>query len=111
MHRVNRPRPEIRLNYQVDQKNKEVLLLIKDVLGGNISKQDLTDNFSFNISSYGSVRKIIKYFYIFHLQSRKYVNYLKWRKAYVITQEKGHLTQTGIDKITKLKNSMNRNSD
>lgn len=87
------------------------MLLIKDVLGGNISKQDLIYNFSLNISSFVSVRKIIKYFEAFHLQFRKYVNYLKWIKAYVIIQEKGPLTQTGIDKITKLKNSMNRNSD
>lgn len=87
------------------------MLLIKDVFGGNIYKQDLTDNFSLNISSFGSVRKILKYFDTFHLQSRKHVNYLKWRKAYIIIQEKGRLTQTGIDKNTKLKNSMNRNSD
>jgi uncharacterized C2H2 Zn-finger protein len=40
--------------------------------------------------------------------SSKYINFLKWRKAYIIIQNKGHLTKTGLDKIKKLKNTMNR---
>jgi hypothetical protein len=45
------------------------------------------------------------------LLSSKHVNYLKWRKAYIIVQGKDHLNLTGLDKITKLKNTMNRLSD
>jgi len=101
VNRVNKPRPEIRLNFQIDQKDKDVLLLIKDVFGGNISFQNPTNNYRLNISFFGSVRKIIKYFDTFHLQSRKHINYLKWREAYKIIQEKGHLTESGIEKITK----------
>ncbi len=87
VNRVNKPRPEIRLNFQIDQKDKDVLLLIKDVFGGNISFQNPTNNYRLNISFFGSVRKIIKYFDTFHLQSRKHINYLKWRKAYILIQE------------------------
>jgi hypothetical protein len=35
------------------------------------------------------------------------VNYLKWRKVYIIIQNKDHLTKKGIEKIIKLKSTMN----
>jgi len=121
--RVNKPRPEIRLNFQIDPpraiasldgagpgKDKDVLLLIKDVFGGNLGHRKSQDSYYYGSTSFGSAKKVINYFDTFHLQSRKHINYLKWRKAYIIIQEKGHLTESGIDKITKLKNSMNRNS-
>jgi hypothetical protein len=40
--------------------------------------------------------------------SSKQVNYLKWRKAYIIIQDKDHLNKDGLEKIIKLKNTMNR---
>jgi hypothetical protein len=110
VNRVNKPRPEIRLNFQIDQKDKYVLLLIKDVFGGNLGYRESQDSYYYGSTSFGSAKKVINYFDTFHLQSRKHINYLKWRKAYIIIQEKSHLTESGIDKITKLKNSMNRNS-
>ena len=114
VNRVNKPRPEIRLNYQVvacAQKDKEVLLRIKDLFGGNLGYRESQDSYYYGSTSFGSAKKVINYFDTFHLQSKKHINYLKWRKAYVIIQEKDHLTESGIDKITKLKNSMNRNSE
>ena len=87
------------------------MLLIKDVFGGNLGYRESQDSYYYGSTSFGSAKKVISYFDTFHLQSRKHVNYLKWRKAYIKIQEKGHLTESGIDKITKLKNSMNRNSE
>ncbi len=110
VNRDNKPRPEIRLNYQIDQKDNNVLLLIKEVFGGNIGYRKSQDTYYYGSTSFGSALKVIKYFDNFHLQSSKHNNYLKWRKAYLTIQEKQHLTEAGIDKILKLKNSMNRNS-
>ena len=42
--RVNKPKPEIRLNFQIDQKDKDVLLLIKDVFGGNLGYRERHDS-------------------------------------------------------------------
>ena len=105
-----RPQGEIRLNFQIDQKDNNVLLLIKEVFGGNIGYRNSQDTYYYGSTSFGSAKKVINYFDHFHLQSSKYINYLKWRKAYIIIQEKNHLTETGLDKICKLKNSMNRYS-
>jgi len=78
---------EIRLNFQIDQKKDDLLLLIKNFLGGNIgyrkSKDTESENlYTYDSSSLGSARKVIKYFDKYHLLSHKHVDYLKWRKTY-----------------------------
>ena len=110
VNREDKVKPEIRLNFQIDQKDNNVLLLIQEVFGGNIGYRKSQDTYYYGSTSFGSAKKVINYFDHFHLQSSKQINYLKWRKAYIMVQEKKHLTETGIDNIIKLKNSMNRNS-
>lgn len=108
--RENRLKPEIRLNFQIDQKDNHVLLLIKKIFGGYLGYRKNQNTYYYGSTSFGSAKKVINYFDNFHLQSSKYVSYLRWRKAYIIIQEKRHLTEKGINNIIKLKNSMNRNS-
>jgi hypothetical protein len=79
-------------------------------LVGNIGYRSSQDTYYYGSTSFGSAKKVIKYFDNFHLQSTKYNNYIKWRKTYIIVQAKDHLTEIGIDKVLKFKNSMNRNS-
>ena len=102
---------EVRLNYQIDQKNYDLLILIKNFLGGNIGYRKSQDTYYYGSISFGSARKVINYFDQYHLQSTKHINYLKWRKTYLLIQEKKHLTVPGLEKIYKLKNTMNRFSD
>jgi hypothetical protein len=81
--------------------------LIKDTLGGNIGYRKSQDTYYYNSTSFGSAKKVIKYLAHYHMLSSKYLNYLKWRKAYILVQAKKHLTPEGKDKIFKLKHSMN----
>lgn len=111
INRSNLPRQdkyEVRLNFQIDQKKDNVLLLIKDFLGGNIGYRKSQDTYYYGSTSFGSAKHVIKYFDYFNLLSSKHVNYLKWRKAYIIIQDKDHLNKDGLEKIIKLKNTMNR---
>lgn len=109
---VNRNnKTEVRLNYQIDQKKNDLLILIKNFLGGNIGYRKSQDTYYYGSTSFGSARKVIKYFDKYHLQCTKHINYLKWRKTYLLIQEKKHLTVPGLEKIYKLKNTMNRFSD
>ena len=98
---------EIRLNYQVDQKKKDLLILIKNFIGGNIGYRGNQDTYYYESTSFGSARNVIKYFNKYHMLSNKHVNYLKWRKAYILIQNKDHLNEEGIKKIIRLKNTMN----
>ena len=104
----NNNKTEVRLNFQIDQKQNELLILIIKFLGGNIGYRKTQDTYYYGSTSFGSAKKVIKYFDNFHLLSSKHVNYLKWRKAYIIIQNKEHLTNLGLEKIKKLKKSMNR---
>jgi LAGLIDADG endonuclease/Cytochrome C and Quinol oxidase polypeptide I len=99
---------ETRLNFQIDQKKDIILVLIKNYLGGNIGYRSSQDTYYYGSTSFGSAKKVINYFDKFHLLSSKHINYLKWRKAYLIIQSKNHLNKDGIEKIIKLKKSMSR---
>jgi Cytochrome C and Quinol oxidase polypeptide I/LAGLIDADG endonuclease len=99
---------EVCLNFQIDQKKNELLLLIKEFLGGNIGYRKSQDTYYYGSTSFGSAKKVINYFDHYHLLSTKHINYLKWRKAYIIIQNKDHLEKSGLDKISKLKSTMNK---
>jgi len=111
---------EVRLNFKIDQKKESgapggrpeaILLLIKKFLGGNIGYRKSQDRYYYDSTSFGSAQNVINYFDYFHLLSSKHVNYLKWRKAYIIIQNKDHLNKNGLEKIIKLKSTMNRLND
>jgi len=106
---INRKnRTEVRLNFQIDKKKDKILILIKEYLGGNIGYRKSLDTYYYGSTSFGSAKKVINYFDHYHLLSSKHINYLKWRKTYIIIQNKYHLNNSGIEKIIKLKNTMNR---
>lgn len=102
---------EVRLNFQIDQKKETLLLLIKEFLGGNIGYRKSQDTYYYGSTSFGSAKKVINYFDRYFLLSSKHTNYLKWRKAYLVIQNKDHLNKNGLEKIMKLKRTMNRLSD
>jgi len=99
---------EVRLNYQIDQKKDYILILVKRFFGGNIGYRKSQDTYYYGSTSYGSAKKVINYFDHYHLLSTKHINFLKWRKAYVLIQNKDHLIEPGLTKIKKLKSTMNR---
>lgn len=106
-HSTRQNKTEVRLNFQIDQKKNKLLLLIKEFLGGNIGYRKSQDTYYYGSTSFGSAKKVINYFDHYHLLSTKHINYLKWRKAYIIIQNKDHLGKSGLDKISKLKSTMN----
>lgn len=94
---------EVRLNFQIDQKKNDILLLIKDFFGGNIGYRKIQDTYYYGSTSFGSAKNFINYFDYYHLLSSKHINYLKWRNAYLIIQNRDHLKKEGVEKIIKLK--------
>lgn len=104
---ITRNKPEVRLNYQIDQKSNILLMKIKNYLGGNIGYRKSQDIYYYSSTSFGSAKKIIEYFNQHNLQSRKHVSYLRWRKIYTLIQDREHLTDKGLKKILKLKSLIN----
>ena len=105
--RVARDKPEIRLNYQIDHKSDVLLMKIKNYIGGNIGYSKAQDTYYYGSTSFGSAKNVIEYFNKFNLQSRKHVSYLRWRKAYILIQNREHLTDNGLSKIMKIKALIN----
>lgn len=108
LEREKRVLPEIRLNLQIDQKKNDLLNLIKKQFGGNIGYRRSQNTYYYGSTNFGCAKAFINYFDKYHLLSTKYLNYCMWRKAYIIIQEKNHLTLEGLSKIKQLKMSMNR---
>lgn len=109
--RITKSKPEVRLNYQIDQKNDLLLTKIKDYLGGNIGYRKSQDTYYYGSTSFGSAKKVILYFDKYHLQSRKYISYLRWRKAYGLIQDKQYLTEIGLVKILRIKSLLNNHEE
>lgn len=86
-------RPEIRLNFQIDQKNNDILIEIKNYLGGNIGYRKSQDTYVYNSDSFGSAKKVINYFDRYHLLSLKHIDYLRFRKTYVRLNLAQHLNK------------------
>jgi len=96
----------LRLEFKIKQKTSELLELIKKTLGGNIYYLESEEIFYYNSTNFKSAKIIIDYFDKFHLNSSKYINYLKWRKVYRFVQRKEHYTIKGIEKIRKIQKNL-----
>jgi LAGLIDADG endonuclease len=67
----------LRLELKIKQKTSELLELIKNTLGGNIYYLESEQIFYYNSTNFKSAKLIVDYFDNFHLNSSKYINYLK----------------------------------
>ena len=109
--RITRDKQEIRLNFQIDQKSDLLLIMIKEYLGGNIGYRKSQDTYYYGSTNFGSAKRVIEYFDRYHLQSRKHISYLRWRKVYRLIQDKQHLTDKGLSKILIIKSLINRHEE
>jgi len=107
VNRDTRNKPEVRLNYQIDQKENYLLENIKNLLGGNIGYRPWQNTYYYCSTKLGSAKNLINYFDKFHLQSRKHLSYLRWRKVYILIQDREHLTEKGLNKILYIKSMLN----
>lgn len=105
--RATRKKLEVRLNYQIDQKENYLLEKVKKLLGGNIGYRASQNTYYYGSTSFGSAKNVINYFDKFNLQSKKHLSYLRWRKVYVLIQDKEHLTEKGLNKILYIKSMLN----
>jgi len=100
-------RTEIRLKFQIDQKERILLDLIKNKFEGYLGYREAQDTYYYGTTSFKSAKEVIDYFDEYNLLSAKHLSYLEWKKAYALIEKKLHLTESGIQEIIQLKNNMN----
>uniref|UniRef100_UPI0030035C3F LAGLIDADG endonuclease n=1 Tax=Cubamyces lactineus TaxID=1391043 RepID=UPI0030035C3F len=92
----------VRLEYSLKQNDSIPLkLLYKKIKMGNLSQYP-TGIWCYKSTGYKTAALLINYFDQFHLFADKYVNYLKFRKVYIMITEGKHLEDKGIIKIKSI---------
>jgi len=94
------------LEYKIVQKNEDIILGIKETFGGHSYYDTTSSVYRYRFASLKKQHVLIDYFDKYHLNSYKYIRYLKWRKCYLLYLEKQHLTVIGIKKILNIINSL-----
>jgi len=102
--KINNLRRSLRLEYKIVQKQEEVLLAVKKLLGGHSYFDGSVYRYRF--ASLKKQHIIIDYFDKYQLNSSKYIRYLKWRKCYRLYLEGQHLLPIGMQKILNIVNSL-----
>lgn len=103
--RPGRKLMEIRQAKQIDQKDRQIQDVIQKEFGGSIGHRISQDTYYYSSVNFGVAKRYIDYFDKFTILTYKYVNYINWRKVYIMISEKKHLTLEGVNKISKLKES------
>lgn len=87
------------LTLRISQAQKPILQLIQDALPkAHIHFSDNCYRLGITHREEG-LRLLVEYFDHHHLRSTKYLEYIYWRKAFVLMDRKEHLTKEGLDKI------------
>lgn len=107
LERKNRPRSEVRLLGQIDQKTDILLKQIQIQFGGYLGYRLKQNTFYYSTVSFGNMFKLLSYFDKFSLQNdRFYLRYVLIRKSYLLVQEKYHLSNKGLIKLKKYKKKL-----
>ncbi len=92
----------VRLEYSLKQNDELPLKLLYNILNkGNISHYS-SGIWCYKSSGYKTAFDLINYFDKFNLFGGKYINYLKFRKVYIMITEGKHLEYDGIKNIKNI---------
>jgi len=99
----------VKPSFKITLHQKDLVLLqqIKNFFGvGSIYKQGLLSN-QYCVTSVEYLAVVINHFEKYPLNTKKWVDYLLFKKAIRLIQQKKHLTKQGLRKIVAIRASMN----
>lgn len=99
--------PETRLKIKIAQKENDILQEIYNTFSGYLAHTKRGE-WQYDSISYQVASEFIQYFDSFSLVSTKYIEYIQWRDCYRLVLKKEHLSENGLIKIQKLKDSIER---
>lgn len=100
---TNKLKKCVQLEFEIKEKKEKILKEIKEKFSGNIYYNSKKEIYNYRSTSKITNNQLINYFDKFNLNSKKYIEYFKWRKVYRMILRKEHLTLCGLKKIYKIK--------
>nr|YP_636268.1 putative site-specific DNA endonuclease [Tupiella akineta]AAV80690.1 putative site-specific DNA endonuclease [Tupiella akineta] len=94
------------LSLNISQKTGHLLKLIKVEVGGHVGYRKKQNTYYYLSNSFTNAAKFIHYLDKFQLMGNKLTQYWVWREAYLICQNKHHLTHEGEIKIALKKEKL-----
>ncbi len=92
----------VRLEYSLKQNDDLPLKLLHNLLNmGNISQYS-SGIWCYKSSGYKTAASLIDYFDKYNIFAGKYIDYLKFRKVYIMVTEGKHLDEKGVKKIISI---------
>lgn len=102
---------EVICRFKIGLHTKDYILLeqIKTYFGVGIVTMDVKNNSCvFEVTSLeGIINNILPHFHKHSLISKKLADYLLFKEVILIMQQKGHLTESGLQKIVNLRAALN----
>ena len=93
------------VQHEVDE---QVLYALKDYFGCGVVRKNHGNRLSYRVRGQENLQKqIIPFFEKHKLKTRKRVDFLKFRKVILLIEKGEHLEADGLEKIRKIKKSMN----
>lgn len=114
---------DLKIGYQIlpefriiqHKRDIELLYSIKKFFGyGSVvpNKSKSSSVFEYRIRKFENLRNvIIPFFERNSLLTKKKLDFISFRKVVLIMESGNHLEQSGLDKVIKIKEKMNRNKD
>jgi hypothetical protein len=108
--------PEMKAGYQVlpeftvvqHERDVQLLYALKEFFGCGVVRRNHADRMAYRVRSVEHLReRIIPFFEKHPLKSKKYVDFLKFRKILLLMERNEHLTPEGIERIRVIASAMN----
>jgi hypothetical protein len=101
----------IRMRYLLDQKDSSILLVIQKLFGfGKVTLRSKTDSvYRYTVTGFKSNKKIISYFKVFPLLTKKANSFEMWSTVHDIVSNKLHLSEEGLAQVRVIQKQINLN--
>ena len=109
---ISKSNKGISLRFIVDQKDGLPLFnQLKDILGSGSIYTRKNNNYRFTITNINKLARIIEYFNVYALRSKKQFAFAKWKVIYYYVLNKEHLTPKGMENLKELSILINKDND
>lgn len=97
---------QVHVRYILSQKSELVLMTsIAEMLDGKLSYLESYNGYNMTVNL-SSLKKVISYFHIYSLKTKKYIVFFNWLKVYHLVINKEHFNVNGLNRIKLLMNKI-----